>query len=108
MALQLRALAVLPADLGLIPSTNMATHNSVIPVSGNLPPSLCLLGTRHACDIQIYMQATHTHTQITLKNCLFFKEQSNSNNNNKKDKQLGMVMRACNASTVEAVEEACR
>jgi hypothetical protein len=53
------------------------------------------------------MQATHTHTQITLKNCLFFKEQSNSNNNNKKDKQLGMVMRACNASTVEAVEEAC-
>lgn len=55
MAPWLRVLAVLLEDVGSIPSTHTAAHNSVTPVSGS---------TAHM--VQTHMQAEHTH-EIKIK-----------------------------------------
>lgn len=54
----LRALATLDEELGLNPSTNTwvtTIHNS------SSRGSVTSLGTRHTCDIHIYMWGKHTH-----------------------------------------------
>lgn len=73
------------------------------PILEDLSPLLALVATRCACDAQMYKQATHTHTQITFKNCLNFKERFNNDNNNKKHKTKHMIVLAFNTSTLEAV-----
>ena len=49
----MRALAALAEDLGLVPSTLMATHDHLQPISEDLRPSSGPLGTR----------VTNTYTQ---------------------------------------------
>lgn len=64
MVQQLRAPAALPEDPSLIPSTDIAAHNSmsVTPVRGEVPPSSVVLqGDLHACDAQTDRQTKHTH-----------------------------------------------
>ena len=61
MAQQLRALAALPKDLNLIPSTQTEVQTSVL---GNLTPSSGLQGSRHTRDTQTYIQSKHLCAEI--------------------------------------------
>lgn len=61
--LQLRALAALVKNLGLIPSTDMAAHNGLqFQVQGLLHPLLTSVGSRQACGAQTCRQPKFPHT----------------------------------------------
>ena len=50
-------------DQNSVPRTHISAYNSlIIPVSGDLVPSLASSGTRHAYNTLTYMQAKHPYT----------------------------------------------
>jgi hypothetical protein len=55
MAQKLRAMVAFPEDPGSIPSTHGGSQPSVT------PGLLASIDTRHACDVQIYMQGKHPY-----------------------------------------------
>lgn len=63
LAIQLRALAALPEDQSLIPSTHMA----VIIVPGDQYHLLASIGTRHPWAARTCIQARHLDSKIKQK-----------------------------------------
>ena len=61
-AQQLGAMAALPEDLRLTPSTHMVAHNCLTPVPGDLIPSSDLIGQKTCPNIHTYMQGKHSYT----------------------------------------------
>lgn len=59
----LKALSVLPKDMGFIPRTHMAAQDCVeLQFQGAYCSLLVSVDTRHAYGTQIYMQATYPYT----------------------------------------------
>jgi hypothetical protein len=70
MALQLRALAALPGDVCLIPSTYTAAHShQKLQFQGIQCPVLASMGSGHACPEQTYVQARYPSTYSKDKVC---------------------------------------
>lgn len=72
MVQQLKVLAILPGNLGLIPTPPREAHKqwSLTLVPGDLVPFSGLLGTKHKVmhvQAQIYRQNIHTHKQNIAK-----------------------------------------